>query len=195
MIILYLHGLGSSGSSKTVETLRKLLPNDKIVAPDIPFDPRDAIDFIRELDYELNPDIVIGTSLGGYYAMQLCYRRKILINPAMFADEDIKNSIGLGTFKYFSERKDGVQFYTIDNNFISILKEQREWFFNYCMLDNEFSWHCSALFAIDDELFSHINDYKNLFNDKCILVRGTHRLSVDNIREVLIPQIMKVVNE
>ena len=195
MRILYIHGLGSSGNSRTVEVLRELLPNDEIIAPDIPFDPEEAMTFIRELDYQIKPDIVVGTSLGGYYTMQLCYRRKILINPALFADEDICNSIGLGIYQYFSKRKDNVQTYTIDKGFIEKLRIQREWFFNYCMLDDEYSWHCTALFADNDELFSHIDDYKNLFHGKCISFRGNHRMTEDNIKNILLPQILKVINE
>lgn len=195
MKILYIHGLGSSGNSRTVKVLRELMPNDEILAPDIPFDPIEAMNFIRVFDYKVKPDIVIGTSLGGYYAMQLCYSRKILINPALFADEDIKNSIGLGEYSYFSKRVDGNQTYTIDETFIAKLKEQREWFFNQCMLDDEFSWHCTAMFADNDELFSHIDDYKNLFQGKCITFRGSHRLTEENIKDVLIPQILSVINE
>lgn len=195
MRILYIHGLGSSGNSSTANILRELLSNDEVISPDIPFDPIEALNFIRETDYILNPDVVIGTSLGGYYAMQLCYRRKILVNPAMFADEDIENSIGLGTYEYFSKRNDGEKNYTIDDKFISKLRHQRNWFFDYCMLDDEFSWHCRALFADNDELFSHKEDYKNLFNDKCITFRGSHRLTRDNIKDILIPQIFDIVKE
>ena len=39
MKIIYFHGFGSSGASGTVETLRRILPEHIIIAPDIPVDP------------------------------------------------------------------------------------------------------------------------------------------------------------
>ncbi len=49
MKIIYFHGFGSSGASGTVQNLRLLLPDDTIIAPDIPVDPLEALPFLREL--------------------------------------------------------------------------------------------------------------------------------------------------
>jgi hypothetical protein len=35
MKIVYFHGFGSSGASGTVEILRRILPDDEIIAPDM----------------------------------------------------------------------------------------------------------------------------------------------------------------
>ena len=43
MKLIYFHGFGSSGASGTVEHLRNLLPNDEVIAPDIPVDPVEAL--------------------------------------------------------------------------------------------------------------------------------------------------------
>ena len=42
MKLIYFHGFASSGASGTVQLLRKLLPEDEIIAPDIPVDPQEA---------------------------------------------------------------------------------------------------------------------------------------------------------
>ena len=46
MKLIYFHGFGSSGASGTVETLRNLLPQATIIAPDIPVDPVDALPYL-----------------------------------------------------------------------------------------------------------------------------------------------------
>ena len=85
--ILYLHGFGSSGASGTVELLRKSFwetdaaHRAAVVAPDIPVDPAIALPMLKELAAKEQPSLVIGTSMGGWYAQQLhgfvriCVRR------------------------------------------------------------------------------------------------------------------------
>ena len=48
MKLIYFHGFGSSGASGTVQLLRRLLPEDEIIAPDIPVEPLDALPYLRE---------------------------------------------------------------------------------------------------------------------------------------------------
>ena len=69
--IIYFHGFGSSGASGTVETLRNLLPDAEIIAPDILVDPFEALPFLKALCEDEHPDLVIGTSMGGMYAHQM----------------------------------------------------------------------------------------------------------------------------
>ena len=69
-VIIYLHGFGSSGQSGTVKHLRKIFPQCNVLAPDIPVNPAEAIPFLKKLCEENKPDIIIGTSMGGMYAMQ-----------------------------------------------------------------------------------------------------------------------------
>ena len=82
MKIVYFHGFGSSHASGTVEILRRELPNDEVVAPDIPVDPVEALPYLKELCEQEQPDLIIGTSMGGMYAQQMRSFRRILVNPA-----------------------------------------------------------------------------------------------------------------
>ncbi len=65
--LIYLHGFGSSGAGGTVKTLRRLLYDFDIIAPDIPVDPAEALPFLRVLCMDIEPDVVVGTSMGGMY--------------------------------------------------------------------------------------------------------------------------------
>ena len=82
MKIMYFHGFGSSHASGTVEILRRELANDEIVAPDIPVDPVEALPYLTALCQTENPDLIVGTSMGGMYAQQMRAYRRVLVNPA-----------------------------------------------------------------------------------------------------------------
>lgn len=70
MKTLYLHGLGSSGRSNTAKMLRRL--DVELIAPDYaPQHYRDAIEALSRLIEAERPGRVIGTSMGGYYALKL----------------------------------------------------------------------------------------------------------------------------
>ena len=81
--IVYLHGFGSSGQSRTVKHLRMIMPEYKVLAPDIPVNPAEALPFLKNYCKENKPDLVIGTSMGGMYAMQMYEFKRICANPAL----------------------------------------------------------------------------------------------------------------
>jgi len=58
-------------SDRFVNTLRQELPGFEVVAPDIPVDPVEALPFLKDLCKKENPNVVIGTSMGGMYAQQM----------------------------------------------------------------------------------------------------------------------------
>ena len=47
MKLIYFHGFGSSAASGTIRTLREMLPDFEVIAPDIPVDPAEALPFLR----------------------------------------------------------------------------------------------------------------------------------------------------
>ena len=82
MKLIYFHGFGSSAQSGTIRTLREMLPDFEVIAPDIPVDPADALPFLKQLCEDEQPDVVIGTSMGGMYAQQMFGFNRICVNPA-----------------------------------------------------------------------------------------------------------------
>ena len=92
-MILYIHGFASSSKSKKV-TLLKNRFND-VVAFDLSVEPKRAIqqleDFIG-LHYKRVDITLVGSSLGGYYAMYLSQKydlKVVLINPAINPDKTL----------------------------------------------------------------------------------------------------------
>ena len=80
--LLYVHGLSSSGASSTVGNLKKLLSvEDTVIAPDLPIDPKKAVELLSQICQKEQPDIIVGTSMGGMFAQKLRGYPKLLINP------------------------------------------------------------------------------------------------------------------
>lgn len=161
--ILYLHGIGSSGDGNTVRLLREAYPDSAIISPELPTHPARAMEFIRLLMHLRNYDAVIGTSLGGFYAMQCPDIPKILINPAMFAAEDIPRAIGFGVHEYLVKRRDSEATYTIDADYVSALWKQQDGFFG-----EHFGESCRrntyAFFSTQDNIVKHGKDFARLYS-------------------------------
>ncbi len=107
-MIIYIHGFGSSGEASKANALRTFCQEQKVrfIAPSLPTIPDLAIQTLSELieSYqEHEPVHLIGSSLGGYYALYLSDKyalKAILINPAVDASETLKRAIGHGIHYY-----------------------------------------------------------------------------------------------
>ena len=70
MKVIYLHGLGSSGQSSTAKALEAL--GIETIAPTYrPERFKESIDRLTPFVEEASVDCIVGTSLGGYYALKL----------------------------------------------------------------------------------------------------------------------------
>lgn len=107
-MIIYIHGFGSSGQANKANQLRRYCLKNKIrfIAPSLPTIPNLAIGTLSELieSYqEIEPVALIGSSLGGYYALYLGDKydlRTVLINPAVDAPDTLKKALGHGINYY-----------------------------------------------------------------------------------------------
>jgi len=111
-MILYIHGFASSAKSNKVTMLKQRF--EKVIALDLSPEPDKAINqlqsFIEKHNRTKDEITLVGSSLGGYYAMYLStkYQMKaVLINPAInpwktlanYADKDVEN---YSTNQYFT---------------------------------------------------------------------------------------------
>ena len=173
--ILYVHGIGSAGGGNTVNLFKKYFPNYEIDSPDIPEDPKEAVAFLREIANKY--DVVIGTSLGGFYAMQLFGPMKILINPAIDAMNTVTTSIGYGEHPYLKRRKDGKKTYIVDDKFVTELTELYNNFFDNCF-DEESMLETYALFGNEDEVCNCQNLFKKYYYEENMSVANFgHRMT------------------
>jgi predicted esterase YcpF (UPF0227 family) len=116
-MIIYLHGFRSSATSVKAEQFRHYL-SDHPLAPhfwckDLPISPRKAIDTVSKvIEASLTPPLIIGSSLGGYYATFLAERfdlKAVLINPACRAADLLEPWVGPHRNLYTGEMFDLTQ--------------------------------------------------------------------------------------
>lgn len=183
---IYIHGLGSNSNSSTGKYLKEHLIGYEVLTPDVPFEPSKARAFVMELLNKERPELVVASSLGAFYVMIYGTNfpcTKLLINPAMTPYNDIKNSIGLGT--------DYGNGNIIDEEFLRQLKYYEDLFYGCAYEAYEYTPNTFALFGTNDELFSHIKDYKIWFRDDYMKVIPTgHKL-----KESELHYLMKYINE
>lgn len=188
MKIVYFHGFGSSHASGTVELLRKLLENDEIIAPDIPIDPVDALPYLKDFVAENNPDLIIGTSMGGMYAQQMRGYKRILVNPA-FNMSTMSKGLKTGEHKFFNGRYDGAKTFKITKDIIQHHNQmERQQFKDITKEDKENVW---CLVGIHDTTVTNAEAVfkKNYPADHVIRFDGEHQLNEKVIKKVLIPKI------
>ena len=121
--LLYVHGFGSSGQSGTVSRMRTVFPNARVVAPDLPVHPEEAMALLRQLCRDEQPDLIIGTSMGGMYTEQLRGYDRICINPALCIADTMQAHGMTGTQTFQNPRQDGVQTFYVDK---ALVKEYRQ---------------------------------------------------------------------
>ena len=119
--MMYVHGFASSGSSGTVMALRRHFPGWRVVAPDLPVDPFEAMDLLHATIERENPVVVVGTSMGGMYVQQLRGVRRIIVNPSFEMSRSLLFG-KMGRNKYTSKRKDGATEFRIDKAVVERFK-------------------------------------------------------------------------
>ncbi|GEM_PF-6543451 len=116
-ISIYVHGLGSSAASTTVQMICKIFSEYEWIAIEVNENPFESVEKINAFVSKFNPSLLMGTSLGGYYVFYAdapC-TTKVICNPAMNIAELIRYKIGFGTYSYFVERQDGNTKYNVSS--------------------------------------------------------------------------------
>ena len=122
---MYVHGFASSGSSGTVMTLRRYMTGWRVVAPDLPVDPFEALELLRRMVNEEQPGIVVGTSMGGMYTQQLWGVPRIVVSPSFEMSRSLLFG-KMGRNKYMSKRQDGAVEFRIDKSVVERFKEMEK---------------------------------------------------------------------
>ncbi len=185
--LLYLHGFASSGQNGTVRTLKTLLPETEVIAPDIPVDPKEAMDMLRELCAKESPDLIVGTSMGAMYGEQLQGIRKILVNPAFqLADTILKNN-GLGKQDFHSPRKDGATSFLVNKALLEEYRECSSHCFEHSAEDGALVY---GLFGTRDNLV-HTFDLFSSHYRNAVRFDGEHYMNDSTVLHSVLPIIQR----
>ena len=191
--MMYVHGFASSGSSGTVMNLRRSLPGWRVIAPDLPVDPFEALELLRTIVKEEQPEIVVGTSMGGMYTQQLWGVSRIVVNPSFEMSRSLLFG-KMGRNKYMSKRKDGATEFRIDKVIVERFKEMEKHQFDG--ITEEEKQLVVGLFGDKDPVVHFYPLMAELYGEeRCRWFSGEHRLNDDVVKKVLVPLIRELVGK
>lgn len=190
-IMMYVHGFASSGSSGTVMALRRYFPGWRVVAPDLPVDPFDAMELLRNTVEQENPEIVIGTSMGGMYVQQLWGMHRIVVNPSFEMSRSLLFG-KMGRNKYTAKRKDGATEFRVDKALVERYRLMEKSQFDG--IDENEKMLVTGLFGKNDPVVHFRPLMAELYGEeRCLWFDGEHRLNDVVVRNVLVPLIKDMV--
>ena len=184
--ILYVHGFASSGQSGTVTRIRTVLPEAEVVAPDLPLEPEKALALLQKVCEQKQPDLIIGTSMGGMYTEMLYGFDRILVNPALRMGDTMKDHGMMGAQHFQNPRQDGVQDFIVTKALVKSYKEITEHCFE--SITEEEQQRVWGLFGDEDDL---VNTY-GLFHEHyplAVSFHGEHRMNDQSFMHAVVPVI------
>jgi hypothetical protein len=126
---IIIHGFGSAGKGGKAMLFRDYFTemSKPCIAPSLSYVPELAMDTLEQLVASCGDDVtLIGSSLGGYYAVYLAEKyglKAVLINPAVYSEKTLNKRVvevnGMATNYH-----DGSQ-YTWNKNHVEMLKKYR----------------------------------------------------------------------
>ncbi len=184
--IMYVHGFGSSGQSGTVTRMRTVFPSARVVAPDLPVHPAEALALLRQLCQDEQPDLIIGTSMGGMYAEQLRGFDRICINPALQIADTMQAHGMTGTQTFQNPRQDGVQTFYVDKALVKEYRQVSEQRFE--ALDDDDRHRVYGLFGDQDTTVDTFDLFRERY-PQAIHFHGEHRMDDRSFMHAVVPVI------
>ena len=182
--MMYVHGFGSSGQSGTVRRLRTVFPNATVIAPDLPLHPEEAIALLHRLCQDEQPDMILGTSMGGMYTEQLRGFDRICVNPALEIAETMKAHGMTGTQQFQNPRLDGVQEFYVDKALVKEYREVSEQRFEGLTDDDR--QRVYGLFGDKDDLVDTFGMFAEHY-PQAIHFHGEHRMNDHSFMHSVVP--------
>lgn len=191
MKVLFIHGLASSGAYKMASSLRILLKGSEVIAPDVPIDPREALALLEGICRDERPDLIVGLSLGGFWAQKLRGYRKILVNPDFHISRLLRTMTG--EREYLSPRRDGALTFTVTDALCD----------EYARLESvEFDGLASeevalttGMFADRDEMVNCKDEFEAYYPGRSRSYPGTHLPNYPEIKKYILPVIEYEVSD
>ena len=189
MKILFIHGLASSGAYKMADSLRILLKPCEVVAPDVPIEPGAALALLERECAALEPDLVVGLSLGGFWAQKLRGRRKLLVNPDFHPSRLLRTMIG--EVKYLSPRRDGAESFLLTDGICDAYEALERSEFEG--LTPEEVALTAGMFAEGDELVHCGPEFEAHYPGQILYYPGAHLPVFPELKRYLVPLVKKHV--
>lgn len=193
--ILYLHGFAGSGASGTATSMRNALYENgiQVIAPDIPVMPMEALAFLHREVEEIQPQLIVATSMGAMYAEQLRGHLRLLVNPS-FSMARLLTFGGMGRKPFRNSRQDGAIDFKVDKEMIAQFREvERQSFKGITPEDKALVY---GLFGIHDKRVNCQPEFKkNYGSENFALFEGEHYLNDQVLKKAVLPLVKKLLLE
>ncbi len=191
MKVLFIHGLASSGAYKMASSLRILLKGSEVIAPDVPIEPGDALHLLEGICRDCLPDLIVGLSLGGFWAQKLRGFRKILVNPDFHISRLLRTM--KGEREYLSPRRDGALTFTVTDALCDEYARMETAQFDGLSAD-EIAL-TTSMFADRDEMVNCKDEFESFYPGRSRSYPGTHLPNYPEIKKYILPVIDHEVSD
>lgn len=184
--VIYVHGFGSAGSTHTAKMLQELMPESRVIAPDLPIHPEEAMALLHSLVEKEQPSLIIGTSMGGMYTEMLYGYDRICVNPAFEMGDTMQDHGLTGKQTFQNPRQDGIQEFIVTKGLVKEYRDITQQCFS--QVTSEEQGRVYGLFGDRDEVV----DTREIFlahYPQAVSFHGEHRLNDSVLLHSIIPVI------
>lgn len=154
MKVLNIHGYKGSAENSACITLKNL--GHEVISPQIDYDsesPEKILDDLRKIFLENKPDYIVGTSLGGFFALLLSRENipTVLVNPCL------KPSVTLSELGYEIDETRKTELLKAEN-----------------MIEKMDCRNITAIIGGQDEIISYHDYTKKVIKNNYVVPEGKH---------------------
>ena len=159
--VLYIHGFMSGANSMTLRKLKKDYEYIyDFIVPELTGDPEESLTIVNDIIKNEKPSLIIGSSLGGFYAL-VCDSGNIpiiVVNPCVDPYRHMQQYLDK-ELKYHSKRNDGKTTYVLTKD---IIERFRNYDLEKCVKSK--IRYISIVVSDNDEILgdSHYNFFKRI---------------------------------
>ena len=191
--VLYIHGFASAGSSGTATHLRNMLYEHgvEVISPDVPVMPTEALSLLKQMVAELQPELIIGTSMGGLYTEQMYGTPRIMVNPSFHMARHLTFQ-GMGRREFLNKRQDGAREFKVDRDMIAQFREVEKTTFSGVNAEEKtLVW---GFFGKNDKFVNCQPEFKKAYGtDHFRIFDGEHRLNDVVLKRDIFPLVKHIL--
>lgn len=191
--VLYIHGFASAGSTGSAVQMRAhLYPKGVAVcSPDVPTDPLQAMDFLRQTVERERPALIVATSMGALYAEQLTGIARVLVNPS-FQMARLLMLRGMGRREFRNKRADGSKDFKVDKAMIDAFRQvEKQSFAHVTPQERELVY---GLFGLQDKNVNCQAIFRKHYGDgHFITFQGEHYLNGQVLGHTVLPLVEQLL--
>ena len=175
-----------------VQTLRAELADiAKVIAPDLPVNPNEAMAMLLDLCDDIQPDIIVGSSYGAFLGQQMVKIvgvPAILCSPMFHMADFLEARIGWHDFK--SPRQDGEKSYAITPELVAEYRKMEVHQFD--CYDEFYRDRVWGFYGSQDTLAKTREEFLTYYST-VFDYDGPHTMTPDNVRYTLAPAARKIL--